>query len=103
VQVAVLPLSSELRSYADEVVAELRAAGLRAELDARDEKVGRKIHDAEVQKVPVMLVIGGREAEARTVSVRRHGGVDMGVKPLGEVVVETVAEARERLLEPAPR
>ena len=96
-----LPLSSELRAYADEVVAELRAAGLRAELDARDEKVGRKIHDAEVQKVPVMLVIGGREAEARTVSVRRHGGVDMGVKPLGEVVVETVAEARERLLEPS--
>ena len=61
-------------------------SGLRAELDAREEKVGRKIHDAEVQKVPVMLVLGGREAEARTVSVRRHGGVDVGVKPLDEVV-----------------
>ena len=67
VQVAVLPLSdASCATYADEVVAALRAAGLRAELDAREEKVGRKIHDAEVQKVPVMLVLGGREAEART-------------------------------------
>jgi threonyl-tRNA synthetase len=98
VQVAVLPLSSELREYADEVVAALRAAGLRAELDAREEKVGRKIHDAEVAKVPVMLVLGGREAEARTVSVRRHGGVDLGVRPLDDVVTEAAAEARERLL-----
>jgi threonyl-tRNA synthetase len=94
----VLPLSGELRAYADEVVAALRAAGLRAELDAREEKVGRKIHDAEVQKVPIMLVLGGREAEARTVSVRRHGGVDVGVKPLDEVVAEAAAEARERRL-----
>ena len=65
VQVAVLPLSGELREYADVVVSALRDAGLRAELDARDEKIGRKIHDAEVQKIPVMLVLGGREAEAR--------------------------------------
>ena len=98
VQVAVLPLSTELRDYADEVVAALRAAGLRAELDAREEKVGRKIHDAEVQKVPVMLVLGGREAEARSVSVRRRGGVDVGVKPLDEVVPELAAEAAERRL-----
>jgi threonyl-tRNA synthetase len=98
VQVAVLPLSSELRGYADEVVGALRAAGLRAELDAREEKVGRKIHDAEVAKVPVMLVLGGREAEARTVSVRRRGGVDAGVQPLAAVVAEVAAEARERRL-----
>jgi threonyl-tRNA synthetase len=98
VQVAVLPLSSELRDYADEVVSVLRAAGLRAELDAREEKVGRKIHDAEVQKVPVMLVLGGREAEARSVAVRRHGGVDLGVQPLDELAAGLAAEARERLL-----
>src|SRR5207342_3355241 len=102
VQVAVLPLSAELREYADAVVAALRAAGLRAELDARDEKIGRKIHDAEVQKVPVMLVLGGREAEAKTVAVRRHGGVDAGVRPLDEVVAETAAEARDRRLTSAP-
>jgi threonyl-tRNA synthetase len=101
VQVAVLPLSSELREYADEVVTALRAAGLRAELDAREEKVGRKIHDAEVAKVPVMLVLGGREAEAHTVSVRRRGGVDAGVQPLEAVVAEVAAEARERRLAPA--
>jgi threonyl-tRNA synthetase len=60
--------------------------------------VGRKIHDAEVSKVPVMLVLGGREAEARTVAVRRHGGVDQGVQPLEAVVAEVAAEARERRL-----
>jgi threonyl-tRNA synthetase len=97
-QVAVLPLSTELSAYGDEVAAALRAAGLRAELDAREEKVGRKIRDAEAQKVPVMLVLGGREAEARTVSVRRRGGVDVGVKALDEVVAELAAEARERRL-----
>ena len=96
-----LPLSGELREYADKVVSALRDAGLRAELDARDEKVGRKIHDAEVQKVPAMLVLGGREAEARTVAVRRHGGVDAGVKPLDEVVAEPAAEARDRRLTPS--
>ena len=99
-QVAVLPLSSELRAYGDEVVAALRAAGLRAELDAREEKVGRKIHDAEVGKVPVMLVLGGREAEARSVAVRRRGGVDAGVSALDEVVAELAAEARARALAP---
>jgi threonyl-tRNA synthetase len=98
VQVAVLPLSTELRDYADEVVAALRAAGLRAELDAREEKVGRKIHDAEVAKTPVMLVLGGREAEARTVAVRRRGGVDLGVTALDEVVALLAAEARSRAL-----
>ena len=77
VQVAVLPItdascaSTPRRSWRH-----LRAAGLRAEVDARDEKVGRKIHDAEEQKVPAMLVLGEREAEARSVSVRRRGGVD---------------------------
>ena len=98
VQVSVLPLSTELRAYADEVVAALRAAGLRAELDAREEKVGRKIHDAEVGKVPVMLVLGGREAEARSVAVRRRGGVDLGVSALDDVVAALAAEAQSRAL-----
>src|SRR3977135_267092 len=79
-QVAVLPLSTELSAYGDDVVSSLRAAGLRADLDAREEKVGRKIRDAEAQKVPVMLVLGGREAEARTVAVRRRGGGAAGVQ-----------------------
>jgi threonyl-tRNA synthetase len=96
----VLPLSGELRAYGEEVVAALRAAGLRAELDARDEKVGRKIHDAEVQKVPVMLVLGGREAEARSVAVRRRGGVDAGTLALDDVVEALAAEARARALSP---
>jgi threonyl-tRNA synthetase len=96
----VLPLSGELRVYGEQVVAALRAADLRAELDARDEKVGRKIHDAEVQKVPVMLVLGGREAEARSVAVRRRGGVDAGVMALDDAVARLAAEAAARSLAP---
>ena len=60
-------------------------AGLRVEVDTRSEKVGRKIRDAELEKVPVMLVVGRKEAEAGTVSVRRHGlgdDSDQGSQPL---------------------
>ena len=98
VQVAVLPISEVQAGFAETVAARLRSAGLRVELDARDEKIGRKIRDAEGQKVPVMLTVGAREAEDGTVSVRRHGRVDLGVQVLDEVVVALVAEVRERRL-----
>ncbi|WP_412068931.1 threonine--tRNA ligase [Rubrivirga sp. IMCC43871] len=73
VQVKLLPITDAQNDYAAEVADGLREAGLRVEVDTRSEKVGRKIRDAEVEKVPVMLVIGKNEAEAGTVSVRRHG------------------------------
>lgn len=72
-QVKVLPITDDQNGYARSVADDLRAAGLRVEVDVRSEKVGRKIRDAEVEKVPVMLVLGKNEAEAGTVSVRRHG------------------------------
>ncbi|MGB3542219.1 threonine--tRNA ligase [Rubrivirga sp.] len=73
VQVQVLPITDDQNDYAAAVAGDLEAAGLRVEVDTRSEKVGRKIRDAEVQKTPVMLIVGKNEAHAGTVSVRRHG------------------------------
>jgi threonyl-tRNA synthetase len=98
VQVAIMPISETQVPFAETVAARLRAAGLRVELDARDEKIGRKVRDAEGQKVPVMLTVGAREAEDGTVSVRRRGRVDLGVQELDPLVAALAAEVRERRL-----
>jgi threonyl-tRNA synthetase len=78
VQVAVLPVADRHADYGAEVAAALAGAGLRAELDNRTESVGRKIRDAELRKIPYMLVVGDREAESRAVALRRHGEGDLG-------------------------
>ena len=98
VQAAVLPISEAQVPFAEGVAARLRGAGLRVEADVRDEKIGRKIRDAEGHKVPVMLTVGAREAEEGTVSVRRRGRVDLGVQPLDELVAALTDEVRERRL-----
>jgi threonyl-tRNA synthetase len=99
VQATVMPISDSQLPYAEEVRDALLAAGLRVELDARDEKVGRKIRDAEEQKVPAMLVVGEREAEAHEVSLRRHGRRNLGARPLAEVVDALVRENAGRWLD----
>jgi len=86
VQVAVLPITSEQIEYARQVVARLAEAGLRADLDGSSEKIGRKIRNAEVKKVPVMLVLGRRESENTEVALRRHGSGDHGTQGLEEAV-----------------
>ncbi len=78
VQALVLPVSDRFNDYAAAVTAELRAAGLRIELDDRGESVGRKIRDGELRKIPYMLIVGEREVEGATVSVRRHRDGDVG-------------------------
>src|SRR5919204_599818 len=78
VQAIVLPISDRHVEYALEVAAELRSSGLRARVDERTESVGRKIRDAELSKAPYMLVLGDKEADAETVSVRHHGDGDLG-------------------------
>jgi threonyl-tRNA synthetase len=99
VQAVVLPISDLQRPYAEQVRDTLLDAGLRATLDDRDEKVGRKIRDAEEQKVPAMLVVGEREAEAGEVSLRRHGRRNLGARPLETVVAALVAENAGRWLD----
>ncbi len=96
-QVAVLPISDDLNAYADEVAGQLRAAGLRVEVDRRSEKVGRKIRDAEVAKTPYMLVVGRQEAEAGTVAVRRHGEGDRGAVPTVTFIEQVQDEIAEGL------
>jgi threonyl-tRNA synthetase len=86
VQVVVMPITDRQREYAAGVHARLEAAGFRSHLDDRKEKVNFKIREAQVQKVPYMLVVGDREADAGTVSVRHRKHADMGVKPLEEFI-----------------
>ncbi len=77
-QVKILPISDKYNDYALELVQLLKAADIRAEIDDRSEKIGRKIRDTEMMKVPYMLVIGEKEMNERTVSVRKHGEGDKG-------------------------
>jgi threonyl-tRNA synthetase len=92
VQARVLPVSEKFADYARSVHARLRAARVRAELDDRNEKLGYKIRDAQVRKIPYMLVVGGREAEQGTVSLRARTGEDRGALPLDRVVTDLTAE-----------
>ncbi len=86
VQAIVLPITDAQNEYAQKVLDELKAAGIRAEIDSRSVKVNLKIREAQLQKIPYMLVVGGREAEAGKVAVRHRKRGDEGAKPLGEVV-----------------
>ena len=96
VQARVLPLADRHVDYAREVAAALGEAGLRAELDDRTESVGRKIREAELRKIPYMLVVGDREEEQRAAALRRHGEGDLGTLPLDEVVQRLAAEVAGR-------
>ncbi|WP_372570997.1 threonine--tRNA ligase [Ruegeria jejuensis] len=87
-QVVVASITSEADAYVNEVVAELRAAGVRAEADIRNEKINYKVREHSVGKVPVILAIGHREVEERTVSVRRLGEKKTSVQPLSDVTIE---------------
>ncbi|WP_018661946.1 threonine--tRNA ligase [Heyndrickxia acidiproducens] len=86
VQAVILPISDAQLDYANEVKAELEARDYRVEVDGRAEKIGLKIREAEQQKVPYMLVVGKKEMENRTVSLRKHQEGDVGVMALTEVV-----------------
>jgi threonyl-tRNA synthetase len=84
VQVAVLPITDRVNGYAEELARELRVAGFRVEANLRSEKIGAKIRDAQLQKVPFMLVLGDREMEQRTVAVRERARGDIGVMSIAE-------------------
>jgi threonyl-tRNA synthetase len=84
VQIAVLPITDRVNEYAEELKRELLSAGLRVEANLRSEKIGAKIRDAQLQKVPFMLVLGDREMEQRTVAVRERAKGDIGVMSVEE-------------------
>ena len=85
-QIAVLPISEKYHTYAEEVFRMLGEEDIRGFLDDRDEKIGRKIRDAEVSKVPYMLIVGEKEMENQTVSIRKHGEGDTGSMALDEFI-----------------
>ena len=91
VQAAVLPITDRHVEYARKVHQRLEAAGLRSHLDDRNEKVNLKIREAQLQKVPYMLVVGDREAEADAVAVRHRKHADMGAKPVAQFIAEARA------------
>jgi threonyl-tRNA synthetase len=84
VQVAVLPITDRINEYANQVGQDLRAAGLRVEVNQRNDKIGAKIRDAQLQKVPFMLVLGDREVEEGRVAVRERSKGDIGAMSLEE-------------------
>jgi threonyl-tRNA synthetase len=96
VQANVLPLSEKFLDYAQKVVRQLRDAGFRVHLDDRNEKLQAKIRDAQMQKIPYMLVIGGKEAEAGTVAVRHRSKGDLGPRPLDQFVADLRAEVASK-------
>ncbi len=96
VQAVVLPIADRHNDAATVVLARLRGAGVRAELDDRTESVGRKIRDNELRKIPYMLVIGDREAEQGTVAVREHGAGDTGTVPLDDFLARVREETQAR-------
>ena len=96
VQAIVLPIADRHQQYGEAVRARLTDAGLRAELDDRTESVGRKIRDAELRKIPYMLVVGDREAESDEVSVREHRGGDAGAVPVHAFAERLAAESKSR-------
>jgi threonyl-tRNA synthetase len=98
VQVAVLPITERQNAYAAEVMQKLFSAGVRVELDDRNEKVQAKIRDAQLQKIPYMLVIGGKEAEAGTVAVRHRSKGDLGPRPLDQFLADLKNEVDEKII-----
>jgi threonyl-tRNA synthetase len=95
-QVKILPISDKFMDYGEAVLQKLRAAGIRAEIDDRNEKIGKKIRDTELAKVPYMLVFGEKEIENNAVAVRKQGLGDQGVKNLEEFIDNLVIEIRNR-------
>jgi len=98
-QARVMPISERQAERAEEIAAQLRAAGLRVESDLRNEKIGYKIREAQMQKVPYVLVIGDKEIEDGTVSVRARGGVDLGAMGIEVFLERALREVADKVLE----
>ncbi|MCD8100745.1 MAG: threonine--tRNA ligase [Oscillospiraceae bacterium] len=96
VQVKVLPITDRAADYARSVAAKLDEVGLRAETDVRNEKIGYKIREAQLQKIPYMLVVGDREAEAGTVAVRTRAGEDLGAVELQSFIDRALEEVKTK-------
>ena len=98
-QVRVLPVSEKYNDYAKRVSNELNSYDIRALVDERNEKVGKKIRDAEMEKVPYMLIVGEEEEKAGTLAVRKKGEGDLGSLSIGDFANKLNQEVKEMLAE----
>ncbi len=98
-QAVILPVSEKFNEYAHHIVKELKRFDIRAEVDDRNEKVGRKIRDNELKRIPYLLIVGEKEAENEEVSVRKQGGVDQGSTKL-ITFAETIAREVDQMMNP---
>jgi threonyl-tRNA synthetase len=96
VQVKILPISDKFLPYAENVLSQLKNNDIRAEIDDRSEKIGKKIRDTELAKIPLMLIIGEKEVNEEMVSVRRQGKGDEGSKTLNEVIENIKEEVKNK-------
>ena len=96
VQAVVIPIADRHLEYAEQVRARLSSAGLRVEVDGRNERMNAKLRDAQLQKVPYMLVVGDKETEAGTAALRLRSGEDLGPTPLDDIVARLQEEAQAR-------
>jgi threonyl-tRNA synthetase len=98
VQVAILPITEAAATYAAEIQLRLEAKELRSVLDSRNEKIGYKIREAETKKIPYMLIVGAKEMESRTLSVRKHGAGDLGSMSVDTFVDQLTEEVQRKRL-----
>jgi threonyl-tRNA synthetase len=98
-QVKILPISDKFMDYANIVLAKLKKSHIRAEIDDRNEKIGKKIRDTELMKVPYMLVIGEKEINEGKIAIRRQGKGDLGAKEVDVFISELYSEISERKLD----
>jgi threonyl-tRNA synthetase len=91
-----MALTDRTRDYALDIVEKLKASGIRAEADVRNEKIGYKIREAQLEKIPYMFIVGDKEAEENTVSVRSRKRGDLGVMTLDAITSELVEEDRSK-------
>jgi len=99
IQAAVLPITDRQAEYAKTIRDRLDAAGIRVHLDDRNEKVNLKIREAQLQKIPYMLVVGDREAQSGQVSVRHRKHGDQGARPLADFIAEVQKQAASKALD----
>ncbi len=97
IQVAIVPVSGVFMDYAQSVATQLKAKGIRVELDTRNEKIGYKIRDWETQKAPYMLVVGEKEQESNSVAVRQHKKGDIGTLSVADFTSKIVTEINEKI------
>jgi threonyl-tRNA synthetase len=95
-QVKILPITDKQEGYANELCAKMKGAGIRVSVDDRNEKIGYKIREAQMEKVPYMLVVGANEAEAGLVAVRRRDQGDMGTMNADEFIQTLLSDIAEK-------